>query len=272
MDQGLEPRRGSLAYTLNFTKSRWAWEFLRRNRAYQNDHERHRDGALSVRKADDGTVLLKLRRPEPAAEQWGLHFFASPRRNGVEAPVFWTPAVHRRVLHVHVECCPESSAPMSKDDRILDILRYCCARTHFTDAQENEHVLIAAQGRVVQIACTGVSLLNDPVRLKFVVEGIDDLHTKMDDFRDFENLYRRHLPGTSPGESRQTAGRFRDMLIAIDVSQEGGNYRDIAAALYGKERADAEFADAGRVTKNKIIRLTKKGLSLVEGDYRKLLK
>ncbi len=67
-------------YTAKLGRDRWAWEFLRRSvefrniaRAYSSeDHVSRRPGPFP------GVTLLKLRRPQPEAEAWGLAFFPNP--------------------------------------------------------------------------------------------------------------------------------------------------------------------------------------------------
>lgn len=67
----------------------WAWEFLRRNEAYQRDFRINRAGNPVPIKHTTGAVVLRLRRCFLEAEKWGLHCFADPQKSAHDAHVFW---------------------------------------------------------------------------------------------------------------------------------------------------------------------------------------
>lgn len=66
-------------YVRFLTRSRMAWEYLRRNPDYQLDWRLSGPGRPQPIHLNDGTILLRLRRRFARAEAWGLCLF---RRSG----------------------------------------------------------------------------------------------------------------------------------------------------------------------------------------------
>lgn len=63
------PRIGKLS------NAAWAWEFLRRNLAYQRAYRANRPGMKKPIRLKSQTRLVRLRKRFREAENWGLLFF-----------------------------------------------------------------------------------------------------------------------------------------------------------------------------------------------------
>jgi hypothetical protein len=74
-----------------------------------------------------------------------------------------------------------------------------------------------------------------------------------------------------PNLPAQRRRRFALVLRALDGSNEGKNYRAIAEGLFGKERVP-EHAWKTDDLRNRTIRLVQRGLALMRGGYRELLR
>lgn len=72
-------------YMWKLSRSRWAWEALRRTDAFLEDTERHGPDEVSVRPACRSITSLRPRVDQHAAHRWGLNFFPDPRQNGFPA-------------------------------------------------------------------------------------------------------------------------------------------------------------------------------------------
>ena len=70
-----EPRRSDYDYVRLLTRSRIAWEYLRRNPDYRRDWRISAPGRPRSISLIDGTMLLRARRRFPRAEAWGLYSF-----------------------------------------------------------------------------------------------------------------------------------------------------------------------------------------------------
>ena len=253
-------------------KTRWAWEFLRRNPDYENDYGRHMEGALSRKTGEDGLEFLKLKRAEPDAEKWGLLFFASPNQTALTAPVFWCESVSPQVITVETQPL-NGGESKGMFDRLFDLALFGSKRIHLTDADGHEHVLIQRGHRVVQMRCRGHTLLDGDVKLKFVLEGFGHIDAKFATIERLAKLYDAHTGNAalSADWSASTAS-LRDALIALDCFQAGQGYRETAIAIYGKEAAKERFSDPDKSMKNRMVRARKKGLELMNGGYLDLMK
>ncbi|MFG3591057.1 DUF2285 domain-containing protein [Bradyrhizobium sp. RDI18] len=86
----------------------------------------------------------------------------------------------------------------------------------------------------------------------------------------------RTLSGRSPclplsGLPPQRRQRFALVLRALDGRNEGKTYRAIAEGLFGKKRIP-ERAWTTHDLRNRTIRLVQRGLALMRGGYRELLR
>lgn len=66
-------------YIRTLTRSRIAWEYLRRHPGYRRDWRNAGPRRPQPALLSDGTVLIKARRRFRRAEAWGLHGFRRPR-------------------------------------------------------------------------------------------------------------------------------------------------------------------------------------------------
>ena len=66
---------GDYEYIRFLTRSRLAWEYLRRNPDYRAEYRRARPGRPQPITLIDGSVMLRARRRYVRAEAWGLCTF-----------------------------------------------------------------------------------------------------------------------------------------------------------------------------------------------------
>ena len=257
----------ALDYLKGMPRSKWAWEYLRRNPAYRADHERHREGALVRQIDENGLEILTLERPEPAAESWGLSFFTSPNRSAEDAAIAWTAAANPRVLTV-------VATPMEDKDgdiEAFEISRLFCRKTCLQSTAGRETFIAACSNFRVQLECSGASLLSGPVKLNFLIEGLE-IDAKAETIRRLGALYR-NAP-SSPSDIVSWTSRtlnLRDGLIALDVAQSGGCHRDAARAIYGENEAERGFSAGDEGMKRRMQRLRQKAFDLMKGEYLSLV-
>ncbi|WP_334147095.1 DUF2285 domain-containing protein [Hyphomicrobium sp.] len=88
------------------------------------------------------------------------------------------------------------------------------------------------------------------------------------------HLWRMIQGKRVPPDSRLTAQRrrrLRHMLQAVDGRAAGASYREIAEAIYGAPRVASDPWKTSAL-RDATIDLVKDGLSLIAGDYRRLLR
>jgi hypothetical protein len=69
-----------------------------------------------------------------------------------------------------------------------------------------------------------------------------------------------------------TALEKRDALIALDADCNGASHREVAVMIYGPAKVDAEWVADGCDLKDYVRRCRTRGVRLMEGGYRRLLR
>lgn len=253
-------------YTARLSKSRWAWEFLRRNPDFREAASRHSPDEVSYRRACRSIMILRPRCDQAEASRWGLAFFPDPNLDGFEADVFWSEAIYPRAITVNVR-----PREIGEVDDIFERTTSVCQVRHLTDRMGREQILIKGDGCVVQVRCTGLSLMSlQPVRMHLDFGGFADADKKL---KIFERARQVVDPGMEEEPLQWTRSNLalRNALIALDCLNAGLTHRDIAAVLYGWKRAEAGWDEPGTALRQEIIRLVRRGRHLRDGGYRELL-
>jgi hypothetical protein len=252
-------------YTRTLSRSRWAWEFLRRNQDFLTEAALHGPNEVSVRTACHGITLLRPRADQMAAERWGLAFFPDARHDGFTANAFWSSALFPRQVQVQVSPAgPETVCP------IYEKTVQQCGIVHLIDTAGREHLLVKGNGHVVQVQCTGMSLLSpEPVRLGFLIRGTANLSSRWRMLDEAQRVYGAGEDELCPWS--RTSLALRNALVSHDCEAAGLSVRETAAMIYGKARADAAWEGPGRAMKDEIRRARARGRNLVAGGYRALL-
>lgn len=253
-------------YTHLLTRSRWAWEFLRRNESFLDDARSSDADELSRKTASNGIQLIRATQPQRLAQSWGLAFFPDPNKNGIEADLFWSGSLYPRAINIHV-----SPRPVSETDDIFDRCVDICKITHFTDTEGREHLLLRTGECAIQIRCSGLSLLSlEPVRMRIVIGGIDNLGERLKVFEKAKRLFDQRGPDPSPKWSR-TSKALRNALIALDADIAGLSHFETASLIYGRDYASKCWSSQSDALRQEVYRSRKRGRHLRDGGYLKLL-
>ena len=253
-------------YAWKLSRSRWAWEFLRRNPDFLADASRHSADEISIREACRSITIIRPRTDQCEAERWGLAFFPDPARNGFDVNVFWSAGLYPRQVQVQVGPC----SPGEVCD-IYEKTTSVCRIVHLTDTSGRELLLLKGNGCVVQVRCTGMSLLAmEPVRMRFLIDGGESLEQKYRILKEAHRIYGDRSV-QEPVTWSRGALILRNALIACDCHAAGLSLRDTAAVIYGKDRAEEAWAGPSRSMKDEMRRARDRGIELVESGYRELL-
>ncbi|WP_065383082.1 DNA -binding domain-containing protein [Hyphomonas sp. ND6WE1B] len=250
-------------YTRTLSRSRWAWEFLRRNEDFLAEARLHGPEEVSVRQACHGITLVRPRMDQMAAERWGLAFFPDVRHDGFAANAFWSPALFPRQVQVQVSPAGQGAACPIYEKAVEH-----CEIVHLVDTAGREHMLVKGNGRVVQVQCTGMSMLSpEPVRLGFLIRGTTNMSSRWQALKNAQCVYAVK----KPAPWSRTGLALRNALVAHDCRTAGLSVRETAAIIYGDARAGAAWAAPGQAMKDEIRRARARGNELVSGGYRTLL-
>lgn len=254
-------------YAWPLSRSRWAWEFLRRNPEFQNVASVYAGKNISDRMVCNGIVVFRAAGDQSVAEEWGLSFLPDIQQNGFDAMVFWSGTQYPRTVTVQVT----PRAVHEIDEIFAQSLRYGRI-IHLTDTAGREHLLVKGNGRVVQVGCSGLSLLSlEPVRVKLTIDTISNFDEAIAVINRTKGLFAEDFSKDDPEWTRETTA-FRNALIALDCHAAGLTHFDTACVIYGQQAAEEAWSDTGRAMKDEMKRALTRGRELRDGGYRQLLK
>jgi hypothetical protein len=254
------------AYTCRLSRSRWAWEFLRRNPEFRTAASASDPSQISEKPACNDIRLLRPLCDQVDAEKFGLVFFPDMHANGHDADVFWIPALYARALTVQITPRHPSEA-----DEIFEQTTAVCEITHLTDRVGREYLLLRGNDHVVQVACSGLSLLSvEPVRIKLIIDQVATLDDTLRVIAKAQRILGKAEYDISPDWTR-TSLAYRNALIALDAHEAGLTYFETACIIYGKDRVDEAWRSASRAMKDEMRRALSRGRELRDSGYRDLL-
>lgn len=218
-------------------------------------------GAGSASKA----VIYPGRKPSlPSA---GVSaFMEDPGRSAIDASIFWRADVDEAVVTVDALQC------LADDRDALSPLEMGTAVLILRQEQGREELLLRCARGSVRLSVRSGSCLSGPVRFRYALEGLRSLPPKLLTLKRLLGLVRGDPPsrGLYPREAR--AGRWVMMLRALDGFEAGASHREIAAALFGEDRARNEWREGSDYLRLRVQRLFRTATALSAGHYRALLR
>lgn len=228
-------RDGGWRALLPLTVPSLCWEFLRRNRTYQEHFQSLMSGAASL------------------DYRWGLAAPADPRLAADKARVVW-----------RADVAPALVVPM--EERSFGRAKTLPEGVDGPVAAEDGRYLRLPSGLQVQLR--GDATPAGPLVVVLSYDSDFNLRVRAVD------ALRRAETTNAPPRSRFSAeqrARLARTLFALDASLQAQSYREIAAGLFGDDvRADEDFKAS--TLRDVTIRLVRRGKSLMAGGYLKLLR
>jgi hypothetical protein len=136
------------------------------------------------------------------------------------------------------------------------------------DAGGRQHLLLRANGAVLQLMIEGADITTAPVTLTFLVRGLNAIGRasyQLDLLRRILFPTRsRSLPPWTPRTQN-----LRDALITLDGRRAGASYREIATIIHG---AKSVAEDWHKGLRERMRRHYKRGFELSGGGYRDFLR
>lgn len=163
---------------------------------------------------------------------------------------------------------PVRSAP---DEISLRLSETGCRTTILLTPGGTQHVEFRDGDKALQLCVRGTSVF-DPVHL--MTDAIIDPHhvrARLDALADLNALL---VDGRFSSRSRSDdprGRRLRAVLQALDGWLAGASQRDIAVALFGEARVEADWRDPRDHLRDQVRRAVRRGRDLMEGGYRRLL-
>jgi hypothetical protein len=136
------------------------------------------------------------------------------------------------------------------------------------DPDGRQHLLLRANGAVLQLMIEGADIATAPVTITFLVRGLNAIARSAEQL----NLLRRIL---SPARSRSLPAwtprtqNLRDALITLDGRRAGASYREIATIIHGAKSVAENWHKGLR---ERMRRHYTRGFELSVGGYRDFLR
>ena len=252
----------SYLYTPRLTGSGWSWEYLRRNPGYREAWQLERQAAL---RALERPPDVPPRAPTDRAAAWGLLFLEPPDQTGLEAVPFW----RADAIPGRIRAGARPGAAPGGD--LFDLFA----------EPGNKAVCLTPEGAytIIERGPAGFRLLfAKPADLRDRLPVEVRLGDMPSDEQEREAalrfVYRGDAGASPPGRFLPgNAANLMRQLQALDARLAGATgLREIAEAVYGLEAVAREWANPDGVLRRRTRYLVKRGVELMDGAYRGLLK
>jgi hypothetical protein len=108
-----------------------------------------------------------------------------------------------------------------------------------------------------------------PAKVTFELAGLAGLFAAQRNVAALQLLFDG---SSAAADWTMTAMEKRDALIALDAHYNAASHRDVALMIYGSAKVDAEWVADGCELKDYVRRCRTRGVRLMQGDYRRLLR
>ncbi len=222
-------------YLRCLSREAFAWEWLRRNRAYQRTWLSHCSRKTSA------TSLL-------SPSSFGLVSFVDPSTPANIARPVWRADVDNSVLIAEVM---DADAPPLEG---LDLLAVASLVTLEVDANEDQHLLLSDGKASVRVDIVRGTLLGGRALLSYQLWGGQRLQTPVLSLRRLITLLVTGRFALSLFPPERLASRWILELQVSDALAAGASHREIANLLFGSIIADRNWRDDGGSVRSRVRR------------------
>lgn len=190
--------------------------------------------------------------------------FVDPSLIALDAHHIWLPPAGRLSLSAVAE-------PARASDDAVFVPKLNGVKHILVDPSGRQHVLLRANGGVLQIEIEGADITAGAVRLTFFVRGLRGLGRIGANFSDLRRILSpRHPQATGEPHWTTRTRNLRDGFLTFDCHATGAPDEQQAAILiYGRKITLIDWPTAP--FRERMRRNRKRGENLVAGGYRKLL-
>jgi hypothetical protein len=228
----------------------FAWEFLRRNSAYRAAYR-------LIASNDDAAAETS----EQIAQQWGLHFMADPDRRADRAHVAWLP--HLNPATVVVAPAPDEFTEARSISELTPAFSHRIAN--------GEHWFLDQGGDALPVALVDGAHAAGPSAIVIPLDS--SFAMRMEAAHCFHNAMECGTPGRAPDAlTAHQRSKLKLILCALDGRLARRSCREIAEVLFGPNSIPAGPEWNSHDLRGRTRRLCKRGLDLMQGEYRDLLR
>lgn len=188
--------------------------------------------------------------------------FVDPSLTASDSHHFWVLPDSQKVLAV----VAARATPIDGDAVFLPHLRG--VEHILIDAAGDQHVLLRANGRVLQLEIVGADILSEHVRLTISPRRLDWLGRAASEMTDLHRV----LSGASAPAQRSTARALnrRDSFIVFDCLMAGGTEREAGSFIHGEAVVAQDWRQGS--LRQRVRRDRQRAEQFVAKGYRDLLR
>lgn len=132
----------------------------------------------------------------------------------------------------------------------------------------DQHVLVADGPRRLRFAVTSGDVLQGPVRLGFTLPGPEISAASLPGVQALLALLDSGRLPARPGDGEGRARRWLRAIQALDARRAGASQRQIAALVFGEERAAEDWNGPSDYMRMRVHRLVRSAEKMAAGGYR----
>lgn len=268
---------GANEYTLpeRMPNAAWAWEFLRRNAEYRRECRCASHKQPTPFTLPSGASFIRLDRAIPAARKWGLLTFADPDKPAIDANVFWQPELLAGAVRVCLTAVDSTQDVRSKDGDTIILSALKTRRIILDNADGIRHIVLNGHRFWIQLFCDSDLPPGENAEIGIRIDNAKYMRRRLDTAAQLLSLYRSNDGKLSLIGRRQNSNALVNALTAFDIwngfERPKGDLKDIAEAIVGKARVEADWGVNDRALKAQIKRSLARADRLIGGDYRSFL-
>lgn len=253
----------------------WAWEFLRRNTEHQRDCLCASHNQPTPFVLPSGASFIRLDHTIPAARKWGLLTFADPDKPAIDANVFWQPELLAGAVRVCLTAVDSARTVPSEDGDTIILSALKTRRIILNSADGIRHIVLNGHRFWIQLFCDSDLPPGENAEIGIRIDNAKYMRRRLDTAAQLLSLYRSNDGKLSLIGRRQNSNSLVNALTAFDIwngfERPKGNLKDIAEAIVGKARVEADWGINDRALKAQIKRSLARADRLIGGDYRSFL-
>ena len=246
----------SYRWMSSLPRTAWAWEFLRRNPDYHSDYARHAGGLSSSNEPEHVGAL-----------PWGLLRFEDPLNDARDASVLWQMKACRDVL-------PLAAAKMRPGTaaETLDLTKLKCRTAVYEfGVEERKEVLLSQDGRSLQLTVFGSVPLEEALLLTPALPETRYNKARLQAVRRLADVVKHGTLRPALYRRERQNARLARVVQALDGWLDKASQRDIAMALFSRERVEHDWQDPRNHMRDHVRRAVSYGRELMCSRYRRFL-
>ncbi len=224
----------------------WTWEVLRRHPDYIKLYNSLVNMGLETVKLGDETLKIMASRSYPELEKWGLLLPANPAYDAHNANVFWRPNALKSVVRFHVV----DGDNVDDKSQYIKLSDFPASRTHFKGADGSYHIRLMGENFWFQMQCDDIDLSDENVFIGVEFNRISDMEKRAKTASELFGIYDGSIAKNEPLHLPKRVDLNQNCMIAYDIREAGGTWKDVMIALFGKENVENSGDDYNNYWQN----------------------